>query len=67
MYGSLRFKRKVSDHKFTALAVTCIGFGIKIPTKLGLLPILGVYKTQVSTNYIIFCVLAVTRKHRGIH
>ncbi len=31
-----RFKGIVSDHGSTALAVTYIGYGIKIPTNLGL-------------------------------
>ncbi len=35
-YGSLRFKGIVSDHRSTVLAVTYIGFGIYIPTNLGL-------------------------------
>ncbi len=36
MYGSLRFKGIVSDlYRYIALAITCIGFGIKIPTNLG--------------------------------
>ena len=38
MYGSLGFKGIVSNYGSTALVVTYIGFGIKIPTNLGLLP-----------------------------
>ena len=34
-YGNLRFKGIVSDYGSTALALTYIGFGIKIPTNLG--------------------------------
>ncbi len=36
MHGRLGFKGIVSDRGSTALAVTYIGFGIKIPTNLGL-------------------------------
>ncbi len=36
MYGSHRFKGIVPDHGSTALAVTYIGYQIKIPTNLGL-------------------------------